>query len=110
MAETWREKFRVDAAEDFCEKGHYSSVAVPTSYGYRHKRQTPFICNYNTKIYVYTDGFAKSITRVERNYCTPYNYTTYWNKDGTEIKTPDNSTRKELSIWNKLRKEHAVNR
>ena len=104
---TWREKYRVDKERYSDGMGNWSEPAKKTSYGYSHVRGTPYICIYKTRIYVYEDGFAKSVTRVDKNYHPPYQFTTYWNADGTEIVSQNNSTRAELNIWKTLR-EHAA--
>ncbi len=63
-----------------------------------------YITLYYGKLIINIDGTAKAVIKVNRNYSAKYQYTLYFNKEGFEIKSHENSTKKELSIYNKIRK------
>lgn len=73
-----------------------------TSYGYKIVQATNYIAIYNTKLYIYPDGRAKSVTKVNKNYHAPYQYTLYYDKNGKEIKDYQNRTRIELHYWKNI--------
>lgn len=71
-------------------------------YGWHILQGTNFISIHTTRLEVFEDGRAKAVTKVDKNYHAKYQVTTYYNKDGKEIISNDNSTRKELSYFKKL--------
>ena len=76
-----------------------------TNYGYKITRMTNFIGIYKTKLYIYKDGTAKAVTKAEVNYSPNEQWTIYFDARGFEIVDPSNSTRKELAIWKRLKKD-----
>lgn len=62
-----------------------------------------YITLYYGKLVINSDGTAKAVIKVNRNYCPKYQYTIYFDNEGKEIKAEFNSTRKELSIYKKIR-------
>lgn len=75
---------------------------VKTDYGWKITQGTNYISIHKVRLYIYPNGTAKSVTKVNRNYCTPYQYTIYYDTQGREIKDNNNSTRKELSYFKSL--------
>lgn len=78
-----------------------------TVYGYKIERRTPFVAIYKTTLFIYSDGFAKSMTKAKVNYRPDEQWTYYYDADGENIQDENNSTRKELAIWKRLRKAAA---
>lgn len=78
---------------------------VKTKYGYRFQMFNTYITLFFGKLYINEDETAKCVIRVEKNYQAPYQYTLYFDNNGFEIKTKDNSTRKELFFYKELRKQ-----
>lgn len=76
-----------------------------TKYGYLFHMFNTYVTLFYGKMYINSDGTAKATIKVYRNYRTPYQYTLYFDKQGFEIKTEENSIRKELSIYNLIRKQ-----
>jgi uncharacterized lipoprotein NlpE involved in copper resistance len=74
-----------------------------TGYGYLFHMFNHYITLYYGKLVINADGTAKATIRVNCNYSAPYQYTLYFDCEGYEIKTEDNSTRKELLIYKQLR-------
>ena len=75
-----------------------------TDYGYRITQGTNFISIYKIKLIIFKNGCAKSVTKVEKNYRSIYQFTTYFDKLGKEIIDDDNNTRTELKYFKELNK------
>jgi len=73
-----------------------------TKYGWLITQGTNYISIMKTKLYIYPNGKAKSITKVDSNYQAPYQFTCYYNNNGREIKDAHNRTRLELNYWKSL--------
>lgn len=76
-----------------------------TDYGYSIRATTNFVSITQTKLYIYGDGTAKAVSKVNRNYAAKYQYTTYFDSSGIEIIAEGDNTRKELALWKKHKKE-----
>jgi len=106
--------------KDYKQGGHYETMHQPLSnpmkssgyslkaakkpYGYLITYITPYVCIYKKKLVINGDGTAKCTVKVNRNYQVPYQYTCYFDAEGKEIISYENSTRKELAIYNRIRK------
>lgn len=67
-----------------------------TNYGFLIKEVSSYVAIYTTRVYVLENGFQKAVTREERNYYPPRQYTTYYSPNGFQMdKTDWNSKQKE---------------
>ena len=96
---TWKEKYI-----DGTKQSNKITKCKKTDYGYRVNLFNNFITLYSIKLIVNDDGSAKAHVKMDRNYRPTERFTHYFAPDGREIKDKLNRTRKELSVYNKLRK------
>ena len=87
------------------ESGTVTLSRKKTKYGWKIVQGTNYISIITTKLYIYEDGFAKSVTVVDKNYHAKYSFTCYYDNNGKEIVIEHvlNQTRAELTLWKKLR-------
>ena len=71
-------------------------------YGYFITITTSYITIKKTRLEINADGTAKAVTKVNKNYSSPYQFTTYFDKEGREI--IGDTTHQELSYYKKIRK------
>jgi hypothetical protein len=102
LGKTYIEKFRLNE-EDWVGDGCACRKTEKTDYGFKYLKMTNWITIAKSKIFVYKDGFAKSVTNVDTNYRPKVRETCYYDQQGFEI--IGKTTRGELSVWKKLRKE-----
>ena len=77
---------------------------IKKDYGFIFHMFNHYITLYYGKLIINSDGTAKAIVKVDRNYSVKYQYTIYFDRAGFEIKTESNNTRTELAIYNQIRK------
>lgn len=76
----------------------------PTNYGFRIKRMSDYVSHENIKLTVLDNGFSYAVVKVDTNYRTPYEYKLYFDNNGDEIISIDNSDAKEKRMWLELQK------
>jgi len=68
--------------------------------GYKIVHITHYICITKTKLTIFSNGSAKAVSKVDKNYHRSYQCTQYFDLEGYEIK--GETTREELAFFKKL--------
>ena len=90
-------------SEDAKARNTKVTKVKPTKYGYVVHMFNNYITLYYIKLIINEDGSAKAHVRMEKNYQPTQRWTLYFAPDGREIKASDNSARKELAEYKRLR-------
>lgn len=85
--------------------GYRTTKIIPKPYGFIIHRFSNYISLQNIKVVYNENGFAKATIKARTNYQSPYQYTLYFDNEGTLIDS-GYDTRSEREYWLKLQKEN----